>query len=155
MLTAVATQPVVSEGPGVARRLGHESADPWTDSTKPLIIAYVVCRTNPASSVVIALARNATWLDDAQVQSVFHRLRHDPPPGLRQGAAAGWDRDTMIDRVFTRAEQEIDTNPTLRPQRRQGLRSRLSQSRSSTGMLLDDSLSALVGSRRACSRRRR
>ncbi len=35
-------------------------------------------------------------------------------------------------------------NPTLRPQRREGLRSRLAQSRDSTGMLPDESLSALV-----------
>lgn len=85
-------------------------------------IASVVCQTNPASSVVIALARNATWLDDAQVQSVFHRLRHDPPPELRPGTTEGWDRDTMIDRIFSRAGREIDANPTLRLQRREGLR---------------------------------
>src|SRR3954454_6413401 len=103
------------------------------------MMPYVVCRTNPASSVVIALARNATWLDDAQVQSVFHRLRHDPPPGLRHGPAGGWDRHTMVARVFERAMREIDANPTLRPQRRQGLRTRLAQSRSSTGVLPDDS----------------
>src|SRR5689334_15274478 len=108
------------------------------------MMRYVVCRTNPASSVVIALARNATWMDDAQVQSVFHRLRHDPPPGLRQGPAAGWDRSTMVERVFSRAALEIEANPTLRPQRRNGLRSRLNQSRTSTDMLPDDSLSALV-----------
>ena len=108
------------------------------------MMPYVVCRTNPASSVVIALARNATWMDDAQVQSVFHRLRHDPPPGLREGPAGGWDRGTMVERIFTRAEREIDANPTLRPQRREGLRTRLTQSRSSTGTLPDDSLSALV-----------
>src|SRR6478672_389722 len=77
------------------------------------MITYVVCRTNPASSVVIALARNATWMDDAQVQWVFHRLRHDPPPGLRHGPAAGSDRDTMVAQVFERATREIDANPTL------------------------------------------
>ncbi|MDN5802997.1 MAG: amidoligase family protein [Microlunatus sp.] len=83
-------------------------------------------------------------MDDAQVQSVFHRLRHDPPPGLREGPDGGWDRATMVERIFTRAELEIDANPTLRPQRREGLRTRLTQSRGSTGMLPDDSLSALV-----------
>lgn len=108
------------------------------------MMTYVVCRTNAASSVVIALARDSTWLDDAQVQSVFHRLRHDPPVGLREGPSGGWDRDTMVQRIFTRAEREIDTNPTLRPRRRDGLRSRLADSRSSTGSLPDDSLSALV-----------
>ena len=50
----------------------------------------------------------------------------------------------MINQVFSRAEREIDANPTLRPQRRQGLRNRLSASRTSTGTLPDDSLSALV-----------
>src|SRR6476659_9734054 len=104
-----------------------------------MMIAYVVCRTNAASSVVIALARNATWMDDAQVQSVFHRLRHDPAPGPRHGPAAGWDRDTMVAQVFERATREIDANPTLRPQRREGLRNRLVHSRASTGMLPDDS----------------
>lgn len=108
------------------------------------MMPYVVCRTNPASSVVIALARNATWMDDAQVQSIFHRLRHDPPPGLREGPAGGWDRDTMVQRIFSRAEAEIDANPTLRPRRRQGLRTRLAESRDSAGSMPDDSLSALV-----------
>jgi len=50
----------------------------------------------------------------------------------------------MVAQVFERATREIDANPTLRPQRREGLRSRLTQSRGSTGMLPDDSLSALV-----------
>ena len=112
------------------------------------MIAYVVCRTNPASSVVIALARNATWMEDAQVQSVFHRLRHDPPPGLRHGPVAGWDRGTMVALVFERATREIDANPTLRPQRREGLRSRLAQS---TTSWIGGDLS-VRGRRRRCRR---
>src|SRR4051812_13669369 len=79
------------------------------------MMPYVVCRTNPASSVVIALARSATWMDDAQVQSVFHRLRHDPPPGLRHGPAAGWDPHTMVAQVFERANARDRCEPDAAP----------------------------------------
>lgn len=99
----------------------------------------MVCRSNPASSVVIALARNDTWLDDAQVQSIFHRLRHDPisanirPP----------QRGEMVARVFRRAGTQIESDPTLRPQRRAGLQRRLEDSRSQTDGLANDTLSAM------------
>lgn len=99
-----------------------------------------MCRSNPASSVVIALARNATWLDDAQVQSIFHRLRHDHDPINRPGES----REQMVDRVYARADNQIARDPALRPQRRAGLRSRLEGSRSLTGSLGDDTLLAMV-----------
>lgn len=90
----------------------------------------MVCRENPASSVVIALARNGTWLDDAQVQSIFHRLRHDPVSGA---SSLGRDlRSSMVDQVFRRATRQIDQDPVLRPQRRQGLRTRLENLRART-----------------------
>lgn len=100
----------------------------------------MVCRSNPASSVVIALARNATWLDDAQVQSVFHRLRHDHDPINRPGES----RDDMVARVFARANSQITRDPALRPQRRAGLLNRLESSRSQTEPLGDDTLLAMV-----------
>ena len=110
----------------------------------------MVCRSNPASSVVIALARNGTWLDDAQVQSVFHRLRHDPVVGATGGSG---QRPDQIERIFAAAQQRIRTDPTLRTQRRQGLLARLDRSRSQTGGLADDTVSAMsrleVGVRQA------
>ena len=99
-----------------------------------------MCRSNPASSVVIALARNATWLDDAQVQSIFHRLRHDHDPINRPGES----REQMVERVFARAGNQIARDPALRPQRREGLRNRLDSSRAQTGSLGDDTLLAMA-----------
>ena len=49
----------------------------------------MVCRHHAASSVAIALARSGGWLDDAQVHSIVHWLRHED--GDRP-AAAGWNR---------------------------------------------------------------
>lgn len=99
-----------------------------------------MCRSNPASSVVIALARNGTWLDDAQVQSIFHRLRHDHDPINRPGES----RELMVDRVFARAGNQITRDPAMRPQRRAGLQNRLDSSRTQTDGLGDDTLLAMV-----------
>ena len=102
----------------------------------------MVCRTNAASSVAIALARAGSWLDDAQVQSIVHRLRHEysgsqPPPG--------WNRAEYLSRELQRAENAIETNSNFRPQRRAGLRARLARARE-----VDDGLpdgSPLISSR--------
>ncbi len=102
----------------------------------------MVCRSNPASSVVIALARDGTWLDDAQVQSVFHRLRHDPVGDGTAMTRPG--RQLVVLNVFARARDQIEHNPALRPQRRQGLRERLERSRSQTDQLGEDTLSAML-----------
>lgn len=100
----------------------------------------MVCRENPASSIAIALARSGSWLDDAQVQSVVHQLRHEfsghQPPN-------GWDRDDYLARELRRSEQNIDTNPNFRPDRRAGLRRRLARAHEQTGGLRDDIIWAM------------
>lgn len=100
----------------------------------------MVCRQNAASSVAIALARAGSWLDDAQVQSIVHRLRHEysgsQPP-------AGWDRTAYLTRELQRAENTIEVNPNFRPQRRAGLRARLARAREDNDGLPDDILWAL------------
>src|SRR4051794_19064145 len=100
----------------------------------------MVCRENPTSSIAIALARTGTWLDDAQVQSIVHRLRHEyasdqPPPG--------YDRDTFLMRQLDRSETDIEHNPVFRSERRAGLRNRLVRAREQTLGLRDDILWAL------------
>ncbi len=92
----------------------------------------MVCRTNPASSVIMALARDGSWLDDAQVQSIVHRLRHEYS---QHSVPQGWDRDEVASRELDRAERAISLNPNLRPQRRAGLRARVARARSETGGL--------------------
>ncbi len=100
----------------------------------------MVCRQNAASSVAIALARSGSWLDDAQVQSIVHRLRHEfsssQPP-------AGWNRATSLNRELDRAQHAITTNPNFRPQRRAGLQARLDRARTVNDGLADDTLWAL------------
>lgn len=100
----------------------------------------MVCRENPASSVAIALARGGSWLDDAQVQSIVHQLRHEfdghaPPPG--------WDRATFLSQELGRARHHIEANPNFRPDRRAGLRNRLGRAHEQTGGLRDDILWAM------------
>jgi hypothetical protein len=100
----------------------------------------MVCRENPASSIAIALARAGSWLDDAQVQSIVHQLRHEfdghaPPPG--------WDRATFVNQELERARHHIEANPNFRPDRRAGLRNRLSRAHEQTGNLRDDILWAM------------
>lgn len=89
----------------------------------------MVCRTNPASSVFMALARDGSWLDDAQVQSIVHRLRHEYS---HHNTPHGWDRSAVASAQLDRAEQEINLNPNLRPQRRAGLRARVTRARTET-----------------------
>lgn len=100
----------------------------------------MVCRQNAASSVAIALARSGSWLDDAQVQSIVHRLRHEfsssQPP-------EGWNRDVSLHRELDRAQHTITTNPNFRPQRRAGLQARLDRARTVNDGLADDTLWAL------------
>src|SRR3954470_8743656 len=97
----------------------------------------MVCRENPASSIAIALARAGSWLDDAQVQSIVHQLRHEfrdhqPPPG--------WDRSVFVGRELDRAEGDINRNPNFRRERRAGLRRRLESARAESGALRNDIL---------------
>lgn len=100
----------------------------------------MVCRENPTSSIAIALARTGTWLDDAQVQSIVHRLRHEYAPDQ---PPRGYDRDIFLLRQLERSEADIENNPVFRPERRTGLRNRLARAREQTLGLRDDILWAL------------
>lgn len=104
------------------------------------VLVFMVCRENPASAIAIALARAGTWMDDAQVQSIVHRLRHEydehSPPG-------SFDRGGFVSAALTRAAHDIEVNPNFRPQRRAGLRQRLERARDQTGGLRSDILWAM------------
>lgn len=82
----------------------------------------MVCREYRISSVVIAQIRTASWLDDAQIQSVYHSALHDP---TTYPAVPVRSRDDLINRVLGRARRDLDINPIYRGQRRAGLRARL------------------------------
>lgn len=102
----------------------------------------MVCRDYRLSSVLIAQVRTASWFDDAQIQSLFHTLRHDP---RAQGdAAIYWTRQQVFDRVVGQARHDIDTNPLWRSARRAGLRQRLeSELEQAHATMPDSTLSAL------------
>lgn len=85
----------------------------------------MVCREYRLSSVVIAQVRTASWMDDAQIQSLYHLALHDPM--LFGGMATGWDRDALVQTVITNARNDLRYNPTYRRQRRQGLTARLQE----------------------------
>lgn len=82
----------------------------------------MVCRENPAGSLAIALARRGTWFDDAQLQSVFHRLSHEyhpdaPPPG--------YDRYRRADAAFAHHRAALERDTVLGQQQRRALERRL------------------------------
>ena len=93
----------------------------------------MVCRSTPGMSVPMGLANIDSGLDDDQIQSLVHQLRHEyaevhhgaePEGGHRQpgaAAAAAWDR------FRTSAATRITGHPDLRPQRRAGLLRRITQ----------------------------
>lgn len=83
----------------------------------------MVCRENPAGSLAIALARRGTWLDDAQLQSVFHRLSHEYHDAIPQGM--GSDREHMINTALERHRAAIERDPVLGDDQRDALRRRL------------------------------
>lgn len=82
----------------------------------------MVCRENPAGSIAIALTRRQTWLDDSQLQSIFHRLSHehhaDAPP-------ASYDRQVLSGRALLQHRTAITSDPVLGAQQRQSLLRRL------------------------------
>lgn len=83
----------------------------------------MVCRENPAGSLAIALARRTTWFDDAQLQSVFHRLSHEYHDDV--GQPTGVAREQMIAGALTRHRQAIEADPVLGADQRAALRRRL------------------------------
>ncbi|AMS04126.1 hypothetical protein AXH35_00145 [Acidipropionibacterium acidipropionici] len=83
----------------------------------------MVCRQYALSSTVIAQVRTASWLDDAQIQSIYHTALHDPE--VFGEHSDGWTRDQVLTTVVARARADIRYNPIWRPQRRSGLHTRL------------------------------
>ena len=92
----------------------------------------MVCRSTPGMSVPMGLANIDSGLDDDQIQSLVHQLRHEyaghQQPGTEPSdtrstgdPAAAWD--TFRSATATR----ITAHPGLRPQRRAGLLRRITQ----------------------------
>lgn len=77
-------------------------------------------RTHPLGTVAIGLIKRDTELDDAQLQSIVHQLR-------RQGAAVPFDQaDRLQTSLRTKLQLDLDSDATIKPQRREGLQQRLS-----------------------------
>ena len=86
----------------------------------------MVCREYGLSSAVIGQVRTTSWLDDAQIQSVYHTALHDP---LLFGgdSASTWSREQLIDAVTSWARRDATFNPVYLPQRRAGLQRRIEE----------------------------
>jgi len=79
----------------------------------------VVCRQSKLGSVSIALAKVETGLDDAQVQSVMHRLRHQWTG--RAGGDPSRLRDVDQHAVVTQLAAQVRAHPRLSETRKQTL----------------------------------
>lgn len=78
----------------------------------------MVCRSVPGASVPIALARVDSDLDDPQVQSLMHQLRHECPPGYASRAALQADTvddDEGLRRNWAGIRGEMSTAVRLHP----------------------------------------
>ena len=85
------------------------------------------CRSVPGMSVPMGLANIESGLDDDQVQSLVHQLRHEY-------SSAQGDDNSVVERIaaeeaWANARQslatQIEAHPTLRPQRRAGMLQRI------------------------------
>lgn len=95
----------------------------------------MVCRATPGMNVPMGLAHLDSGLDDDQVQSLMHRLRHEwaeqhPPEGGHQSRPGGGIAAPAGDvehwtRFRDRLIAEVNRRPTLRLQRRAGMVARL------------------------------
>lgn len=83
----------------------------------------MVCREYQLSSVVIAQTRTSAWLDDVQIQSIYHSLLHDPL--LFAGPTIDWSRERLLNTVVANARRDLRWNPIYRAQRRAGMTQRL------------------------------
>lgn len=86
----------------------------------------MVCRATPGSSVPLGLAKIETGLDDAQVQSLMHQLRHECPdsePVSREGEEQEWETQRR------QLERIAHNHELLRPQRRTGMLAKLAAAR--------------------------
>lgn len=80
------------------------------------------CRQVPGVSVLIGLAHIDSGLDDGQIQSLFHQIRHEYTPAVVPTTT----RQVAWDQFREQTTQRITTHPGLRPQRRTGLINRIS-----------------------------
>lgn len=94
----------------------------------------MVCRSTPGMSVPMGLANIDSGLDDDQIQSLVHQLRHEYTDGQHhtggpdgQQPAPGSESPTAWDRFRTATATRISAHPDLRPQRRAGLLHRITQ----------------------------
>ena len=92
----------------------------------------MVCRSTPGMSVPMGLANIDSGLDDDQIQSLVHQLRHEyadqrhgtAPDGETVGIS---DPGAAWDRFRSTTATRITGHPGLRPQRRAGLLRRITQ----------------------------
>jgi hypothetical protein len=97
----------------------------------------MVCRSTPGMSVPMGLANIDSGLDDDQIQSLVHQLRHEyvevhhhgaePEGGHQQPGASAVDPSAAWDRFRASTAMRITGHPGLRPQRRVGLLRRITQ----------------------------
>ena len=95
----------------------------------------MVCRSTPGMSVPMGLANIDSGLDDDQIQSLVHQLRHEYAEGHHaahqtEGAASRHptvDPSAAWDRFRASTATRITGHPDLRPQRRAGLLRRITQ----------------------------
>ena len=87
----------------------------------------MVCRSVPGASVLLGLAKVESGLDDAQVQSLLHQLRHEYSQESLHDVGAE-DRGVALqqwERFQRGVRYEVERHPRLRPQRREGMLARL------------------------------
>ena len=97
----------------------------------------MVCRSTPGMSVPMGLANIDSGLDDDQIQSLVHQLRHEyaeghhhgaqPEGGHHQPGTPAVDPSAAWDRFRASTAMRITGHPGLRPQRRVGLLRRITQ----------------------------
>ena len=85
------------------------------------------CRSTPGMSVPMGLARIDSGLEDDQVQSLIHQLRHeyngahDQHPSQQNHGSEPVDLTERWQALRTHLEAAVAAHPRLRPQRRAGL----------------------------------
>jgi hypothetical protein len=86
------------------------------------------CRSTPGMNVPMGLARIDSGLEDDQIQSLIHQLRHEYVGAHTHGSGESpHGADTTNDTgeqwrtLRNQLESSVNTHPGLRPQRRAGL----------------------------------
>lgn len=89
----------------------------------------MVCREDKLASVAMAMVKRDVGLDDAQVQSLMHQLRHEGAGQLADDLHRSQAREALAQQLRT----EIAADPSLRRQRRIGLLDRLDRATAAAG----------------------